>query len=124
MGVLNFIQGYFTGKVFEANQFKIYALQRSELLDDKICNYCVSMDGRTVEPGDPITKHSQFHSRCRGIWVEIGIEETGKPIITGIPKYLRDKIGSSNDSIQIPKAMPLSGSLAEEFVNKKKILWH
>lgn len=118
MGLFNFIQGYLTQRVSEQDQFKVYALQRSELLDDETCNYCISMDGRVVKPDDPITSYHQFHPLCRGIWVEIDIRETGKPAITGIPKYLRDKVGRSSD--QISKAIPLPGSLAEEFINERR----
>lgn len=118
MELFNFVQSI-TGKVFEQDQFKVYALQRSEILDDETCNYCLSIDGRTVRPDDPIITYGQFHHQCRGIWVEIGIEETDKPEITGIPKYLRDKVGSLSRQ-NLPKAMPLSGSLAEEFINERR----
>lgn len=100
--------------VFKQNPEKIYALQRSEILDTHICNYCLSVDGRVVELSDPITKFEQFHFLCRGIWVSIGVDEAEKPDIGGIPDDLREQIGTLNEFEQIKKPDTLPGSLAEE----------
>lgn len=86
---------------FEANLDDIYALQRSELLDSRTCNYCLSIDGRIVEKTDDFSHNSVFHSGCRGIWVEILQDEENKPSIDGIPDTLRDRFGDAvNDLIQ------------------------
>jgi predicted transcriptional regulator len=104
--------------VFGENGDKIYGLQRSEILDDRICNYCLSIDGRVCEFNDPFTKMSQFHHRCRGIWVHIGTKEEVKPDITGIPQELRERVGTLNEFDQLKKPVPLPGSLADEFLKQ------
>jgi len=106
--------------VFEEHSEKIYALQRSEILDNRICNYCLSVDARVVTPKDPIAKQDQFHFGCRGIWVEVLIDEENKPEITGIPDDLRNRVGSLTDFKQIAKPQPLQNSLAEEYVIANK----
>lgn len=105
--------------VFDANGDDIFSLQRSELLDSRICNYCLSMDGRTVLPDDEIVKHGQFHFRCRGIWVAVSKEETEKPQISGIPQQLRQRVGTLNEFEQIDKPIPLKNSLAEDFLKRR-----
>lgn len=105
--------------VFKEHSDKIHGLQRSELLDNKVCNYCLSIDGRVITVDDPFGNTDQFHFRCRGIWVEIGIEEEEKPEITGVPEELKKRVGSLNEFKQMKKAMPLKGSLAENFVNAR-----
>jgi hypothetical protein len=92
------------GVTHDANDDKIYALQRSELLDSRTCNYCLSIDGRTIEKDDPFGKNTIFHSNCRGIWVSILTDEAELPAIGGIPQSLRDRFGDAvNDLIQ-PKS--------------------
>lgn len=81
----------------------IYALQRSELLDSATCNYCLSIDGRIVEKDDRFAKNTIFHSGCRGIWVEILMDEEQKPPIDGIPKSLRDRVGDAVNDLVQPK---------------------
>jgi hypothetical protein len=105
--------------VFDGNPDKIYALQRSEILDERVCNYCVSMDGRVVDKTDNVTQTEQFHFLCRGIWVSIANQETEKPDITGIPTQLRERIGTLQEFKQIPKPLPLPGSLAADFIHNR-----
>ena len=75
------------------NADKIYALQRSELLDSRTCNYFLSLDGRTIEKDDPFGRNTIFHSSCRGIWVSILMNEEEKPPIRGISQSLKDRFG-------------------------------
>jgi len=105
--------------VFDEYPEMIYALQRSEILDNRICNFCLSIDGRVVERGDPITKMGPFHFRCRGIWVEILREEAEKPEIGGIPAQLRERVGTLDEFKQISSPIPLKGSLAERFIKRR-----
>lgn len=106
--------------VFETNADKIYALQRSELLDSRTCNYCLSIDGRTVDQKDPFTKNTIFHSGCRGIWVEILLNEEELPTIGGIPKSLRDRFGDAvNDLIQPRTPTTNKDSLARKEQEKR-----
>jgi len=106
--------------IFGENRDKIYGLQRSELLDDRICNYCLSMDGRVIQPDDELAKHGQFHFMCRGIWVAIGKDEAEKPEISGVPAQLRERVGTLSEFKRLDKPFPLKGSLAEEFIKRKK----
>ena len=89
--------------VFDKNASKIYALQRSEILDAKTCNFCLSMDERIIELNDPLGKIGTFHSNCRGIWVEILQDEEEKPKITGVPKSIRNRIGDATNELLQPK---------------------
>lgn len=89
--------------VFDKNEDIIYALQRSEILDKKTCNFCLSMDGRIIEMSDPLGKIGTFHSNCRGIWVEILEDEEEKPKISGVPNSIRDRLGDATNELLQPK---------------------
>jgi hypothetical protein len=92
--------------VFDRNADDIYTLQRSAVLEPSTCNYCVSIDGRVIEKGDPFGSNTIFHSSCRGIWVAILKDEEELPTIGGIPKSLRDRFGDAvNDLIQPKKPL-------------------
>lgn len=107
--------------VFEKNADKIYALQRSEILDEATCNFCVSLDGRIVEKDDEIAKQGTFHSNCRGIWVEILKDEEELPEITGVPESLRDRLGDDvNELVQPKKPLVRKDSLAAQAIAKGK----
>ena len=71
--------------VFEDNIKIIKAFQRSEILDSRTCNMCLTLDQRIVKADDPIAQMDSVHTRCRGEWVAITLEEKieGK---VGIPK--------------------------------------
>lgn len=107
--------------VFERNSGKIYALQRSEILDRKTCNFCLSIDGRIIEKTDSLARKTIFHSNCRGIWVEILQEEEEKPRISGVPKSIRDKAGDGiNDLKQPRKPIVKKSSLAKKKIDEGK----
>lgn len=107
--------------VFDKNANKIHALQRSEILDEVTCNFCLSMDGRIVEPDDSIAKEGTFHSNCRGIWVEILKDEEELPEVTGVPNSLRDRLGDEvNDLVQPKKPIVRKDSLAAKAIAKGK----
>jgi len=74
----------------------IYALQRSEILDNVTCNYCMSIDGRVFRKRDSFTHTDGIHSNCRGLWVEIMKAEEEKPVISGMPKTLRESFETVN----------------------------
>jgi len=107
-----------------SNKGKIYAFQRSELLDDHTCMFCMSMDSRVVTINDPIVGEDIFHSNCRGMWVEILKDEIELPVITGIPKsLLKDYEGVNNfkqlKNPQVTKASLAADAIKEEY--KKQI---
>jgi hypothetical protein len=106
--------------VHESNSAKIYALQRSELLDSRTCNYCLAVDGRVIERDDPFGRNTIWHSNCRGLWVAILMEEEEKPSIDGIPQSLKDQFGDAvNDLIQPRTPTNTKDSLARKEIEKR-----
>jgi len=107
--------------VFDRNESKIYALQRSEILDSDTCDFCLSMDGRIVDLKDSWASEDSFHSNCRGIWVEILQEEPDKPDIDGVPDNVSDYYGGEpNALIQPPKPIVRTDSPASDEVERRK----
>lgn len=107
--------------VFERNTDDLYALQRSELLDDKTCNFCLSIDARVIEPDDEWANVDIFHSNCRGIWVGILNDEKNPPEITGIPDEVGDFYGGEvNSLVQPVKPITKPGGLAEKEVKRQE----
>ena len=56
------------------------------------CNYCRSMDGRTISAIDKkfsTYKPGNVHFGCRCIWVAVLKDEAPLPVFTGIPESLR-----------------------------------
>jgi len=103
--------------VFERNTAMIHALQRSEILDNVTCDFCLSMDGLTVEPDDSWASEGEFHNNCRGIWVEILKDEENLPEVTGIPDKIGDYYGGEpNALVQPPKPIVTPGSLASDYL--------
>lgn len=112
---------YGRNDVFTAYEDKIYALQRSEILDVATCNYCLSIDGRIIEKNDPFGSNTIFHSNCRGIWVEILEDEEEKPTIDGIPSSLKDRFGDSVNALLQPKnPIVKKTSLAKKEVERRE----
>jgi len=106
---------------FQENRDQIHALQRSEVLDRRTCNYCLSVDGRVVELDDTFARNTVFHANCRGIWVEILKDEEQKPEIDGVPKSIRDRFGDAvNNLAQPKKPMTKKNSLARKYLDKNK----
>lgn len=113
------------------NNDEIYAVQRSELLDEATCNFCLSMDGRTVSPDDPWVQEDEFHSNCRGIWVEILKDEQELPEIEEVPTSIEKNYEGVNDFKQlktpkVDKDSPAADLIKEEYAaeiesRKKKI---
>lgn len=89
--------------VFSKNGDKVYALQRSEILDENTCNFCISIDGRIIDKKDKLAQSTIFHSNCRGIWVEILNDEAELPEISGVPNSIRDRVGDAINEIVQPK---------------------
>lgn len=89
--------------VFTRNADKIYALQRSEILDNVTCNFCLSMDGKVIDIDDKWSATDVYHSNCRGIWVQILKDEENPPEITGVPDELGDYYGGTPNSLVQPK---------------------
>ena len=102
------------------NSNNTYAIQRSELLDEETCNFCLSMDGRTVSADDEITRIDEFHDGCRGMWIEIMDNEQELPEITGVPKELRD-ILNGEGPIELKEPILEKGSSAYDYYHQKKL---
>lgn len=117
---------------FDTYSRDIYALQRSEILDEVTCNYCLSIDGRVFSKDDPFADVDLIHTNCRGIFVEILMDEKKKPPIKGMPQGLRDRFESINefepprnpvvteDSLAAKKAKEVMGKEKEERLAKIK----
>jgi hypothetical protein len=119
------MSGYInTGRsvVFDRESDKVYALQRSELLDFQTCNYCLSIDGRVFEKDDPqFAALGPVHSNCRGINVAILVDEDELPQISGIPKSLRARIGDTiNDVEQPSRPITKKGTPARQESDKRE----
>lgn len=107
--------------VFQRNHGMIHALQRSEILDEDTCTFCISMDGLIVEPNDKWASYDVFHSNCRGIWVEILKDEENPPEITGVPDNLGDYYGGQpNSLIQPPRPILNENSPAKDEAERRK----
>lgn len=104
---------------FLSNDDSIHALQRSEILDGRVCNFCLSMDGRIVSTKDPIAKATIFHSNCRGIWVAVMKDEAELPEIKGVPDSLKNRWkGGVNDFEQLDAPITDPGTIADQFANR------
>lgn len=119
-------------QVFFANLNKITHFQRSEVLDIRTCNMCLSLDKRIVKADDPFSHMETIHTYCRGTWVPIFTsEEQPKDSAVGVPKTIRDSFESIdgrpvvNDFKQLKKPMntkenPEAKAEIEKRLNKKK----
>lgn len=107
--------------VFERNGGMIQSLQRSEILDAKTCNFCLSMDGRVIEPDDEWGSETIFHTNCRGIWVATLNDEVNPPAIEGIPSDIEDYYGGEpNSLVQPPRPIVKPGGLADMYLKRKE----
>ena len=98
------------------NKKMVYALQRSEVLDFRICNFCLSMDGRVISLNDPMAKAGAYHSNCRGIWVEIMKDEAELPEVKGVPNSIMKRWeGGVNEFEQIEKPIIDKDSIAWDY---------
>ena len=83
--------------VFENSINLISKFQRSEVLDGKTCNMCLSLDRRIIGPTDPMRNLDLVHSFCRGVWIPVFKSEE-QPKANPIPKSIEsqfNKIGGS-----------------------------
>ncbi len=76
--------------VFESNATDIKAYQRSEILDGRTCNTCMSLDERIVMGDDPMAQLDEVHYNCRGVWVPIMQNEEIDPNDIGLPSDITD----------------------------------
>lgn len=105
---------------FDENSDNIYALQRSEILDDKTCNFCLSIDGSVVALDDDMASADIFHDWCRGIWVEILNDEQDPPPIDGVAPEVASLYGGSVNDLKQPRdPIVKPGSPAAKAVEKK-----
>jgi hypothetical protein len=82
------------GRKFTFEQYKddLYGMQWSAILDGAVCNYCMSMDGKTIGMDDKAFssyKPGEVHFGCRCIWVGIMKDEANLPPFTGVPDVLQ-----------------------------------
>jgi len=78
--------------VFNKYAEDIYAYQWSSILDGGTCNYCRSMDGKTISAVDrsfSAYQPGRVHFLCRCIWVAVLKDDYPLPAYTGIPDSLK-----------------------------------
>lgn len=76
--------------VFDKNKTMIKAFQRSEILDNRTCPFCVELDKKIVSADDPMSRIEQIHTYCRGLWMPIQQTETiDGPV--GLPRSIEDR---------------------------------
>ena len=90
----NFLTGFLKQDKNHLNAYareknKIYALQRSEIIDDCTCKLCLLADGIVISQNDELSSISLFHEGCRGIWVQIMKDEIDPPPITGVSANIK-----------------------------------
>lgn len=88
---------------FERNSSLIQSLQRSEILDEKTCDFCLSMDGLVVTVDDQWAQYDTFHDNCRGIWVATLNDEINPPEITGVPDNIGQYYGGQPNELVQPR---------------------
>lgn len=103
---------------FDDMREQIHGLQRSEILDDKTCEMCMSVDGRTLSPSDPFTQVGQLHDNCRGMWVAILKTDAELPDAKALPQSILGRFNTvggvpvANEFRQLKKPVITSGSRA------------
>lgn len=85
-GIVESYVGTGRNAVFEENLPDIAMFQRSEVLDSRTCNMCLSLDKRVVKADDPMRRLNQVHNCCRGVWIAIKQDDPNAPTVTGVPK--------------------------------------
>ena len=110
--------------VFDTNIDQIQGFLRSEILDDRTCNFCEELDQQTVTADDPMADLDAVHDNCRGTWVPILLGEDFNAADAGLPATLEnsfDTIGGSptvNSFTQLSKPLDESGqATADEVAN-------
>jgi hypothetical protein len=110
--------------VFNKNSFNIKAYQRSEILDNKTCAMCMSLDQRVVRADDPMAKMDLVHTNCRGIWVPIMGGESYKGSL-GLPKTITDRIETIggvpavNSFTQLKKPINRSNEAVQDEIKRR-----
>jgi hypothetical protein len=100
-------------------QAKLHGLQRSEILDDKTCPVCMSVDGKVLSPTDPFTFVNELHDNCRGMWVGVLKTDAELPSVKQLPKSITSRFNIvdgtpiQNDFKQLPKPIVTKGSRLE-----------
>jgi len=94
------------GMTYDKYLDDIYAYQISEILDDKTCDECASVDGSIIPVEERNIWEEEPHPNCRRILVAIKKDEAELPEITGMPEdaappfSLQQMIKAQNKHIQ------------------------
>lgn len=95
--------------VFTQNIADISGYLRSEILDDRTCNMCLSLDQRIVKPDDPMSQLNSVHNNCRGVWIPIMANQVNETIVHQTPKGDRKEIviqdALSKGVLNVPKSI-------------------
>jgi len=104
--------------VFDTYRGQVYGLQRSEILDMKTCQMCLSLDERIISATDPFGRIGQIHTNCRGIWVALLKTDAVLPKVKSIPKTILNRFDTvegvpfTNDFTQMKNPVINKGSRA------------
>ncbi|MEE8151265.1 MAG: hypothetical protein V3T43_06075, partial [Nitrosomonadaceae bacterium] len=117
--------------VFEDNMSDISGFQRTEILDEKTCNLCLSLDLRIVKADDPIAQLGAVHSNCRGQWIALRVSEFDKQKeaiakgVIGIPNSVTNSFNTVggvpviNSFTQLKKPVNQSNKDVQAVIKKK-----
>lgn len=111
--------------LFDQYATRIKAYQRSEVLDQKTCNVCLSLDKRVVRADDPFIKLDLVHSHCRGFWVPVFTDEVMPTKNVGLPKTVTnafDTLGgvpTVNSFTQLKKPLNKSNEEVQEEIKRR-----
>lgn len=117
VGVEFFNEGRYL--TFDDMKDQLHGLQRSEILDDRTCATCMSLDGRVISASDPFGQIDQIHDWCRGMWVGIAKSDKDLPPAKALPKSilnrfdLSDGVPATNAYNPMEKPIVTKGSRVE-----------
>lgn len=117
--------------VFNKNLSEISGFLRTEILDGKTCNMCLSLDQRIVKADDPMAKLGAVHNNCRGEWIALRTSdfEKQKDVIAkgvlGIPKSVMNNFETVggvpviNSFTQLKKPVNRSNEGVQKVIKEK-----
>lgn len=111
--------------MFDSISANLQAFQRSEILDGRTCEICLSLDERIVAADDPMSKLDEVHDNCRGIWIPILQSEEIDQSEVGLPASIEDAfdtIGGAptvNAFTQLKKPMNDENKKVQEEIKRR-----
>ncbi len=110
--------------VFKLFSQNIIGYQRSEILDGRTCNFCLSIDGRVLKASDPLAQLGGVHYHCRGVNIPI-FAGSQLPASVGYPKTITDNLDLVdgkpliNNFKQLKKPINKSNAAVQEEIQRR-----